>query len=152
MTRGFTPCATHPIPPSTRPAITPILPSMSRAGESTHRVGRGFEDLVAKHLGERGWTILDRNIRFGRREIDLVIRRGSVVAFVEVKGRRGPGYGHPLHAITWKKRREIAAVALWWIQRFGSADLVYRFDAVAVEPEGDGGFAIRHVEDAWRLE
>ena len=43
----------------------------------THDLGRGFEDLVASHLSARGWRILDRNVRFGRREIDLVIRRGG---------------------------------------------------------------------------
>jgi putative endonuclease len=74
------------------------------------------------------------------------------VAFVEVKGRAGPGFGHPLEAITWKKRREIAAVAQWWIQRFGEPGVCYRFDAVAVEPAQDGGFSVQHVEDAWRLD
>jgi putative endonuclease len=125
---------------------------MRASRRNTHALGRGFEDVVAKHLSERGWTILDRNVRFGRREIDLVIRRDRIVAFVEVKGRRGPGYGDPLEAITWKKRREIAAVALWWIQRFGSTGISYRFDAVAVERGRDGSLEIRHVEDAWRLD
>ena len=125
---------------------------MRPPAKSTHDVGRGFEDLVASHLSRAGWTILDRNVRFGRREIDLVIRRDRVVAFVEVKGRRGAGYGHPLHAITWKKRREIAAVALWWIQRFGEPGFVYRFDAVSVMRSSDGRVSLEHVEDAWRLE
>jgi putative endonuclease len=120
--------------------------------ESTHHLGRGFEDLVAAYLRERGWEILDRNVRFGRREIDLVALREKVVAFIEVKGRRGSGFGHPLEAITWRKRREIAAVALWWIQRFGQPELSYRFDAVAVERTGDGRLVVQHVEDAWRLE
>jgi putative endonuclease len=125
---------------------------VTRTGKSTHDLGRGFEELVATHLSERGWKILDRNVRFGRREIDLVVRRADVVAFVEVKGRRGPGFGHPLEAITWKKRREIAAVALWWIQRFGRPGLCYRFDAVAVERSEAGRLVLQHVEDAWRLE
>jgi putative endonuclease len=120
--------------------------------KSTHDVGRVYEDRVATYLSERGWRILGRNVRFGRREIDLVVRRADVVAFVEVKGRGGPGFGHPLEAITWKKRREIAAVALWWIQRFGEPGLCYRFDAVAVEPAKDGKLAVQHVEDAWRLD
>src|SRR5688572_1498598 len=125
---------------------------MPRPQKSTHDLGRGFEDMVADYLSGRGWKILDRNVRFGRREIDLVARRERVVAFIEVKGRRGPGYGHPLEAITWKKRREIAAVALWWTQRFGEPGLCYRFDAVAVERSADGRFSVKHVEDAWRLD
>jgi putative endonuclease len=125
---------------------------MSSSRKSTHDVGRAFEDRAAEYLSERGWRLLERNVRFGRREIDLVVRRANVVAFVEVKGRRGSGYGHPLEAITWKKRREIAAVALWWTQRHGEPELSYRFDAVAVERAPDGRLVVQHVEDAWRLE
>jgi putative endonuclease len=125
---------------------------MAGPRKSTHAVGRVYEERVASYLSDRGWRILDRNVRFGRREIDLVIRRADVIAFVEVKGRAGAGFGHPLEAITWKKRREIATVALWWIQRFGEPGLSYRFDAVAVEPARDGSLAFQHVEDAWRLD
>ena len=117
---------------------------------STHDIGRRFEDAVALELSRRGWRILARNVRFHRKEIDLVIQRGDLVAFVEVKGRTGDGYGHPLEAITWRKRREVESVARWWIERFGTPDLRYRFDAVAVEPGPNGTFVVTHVEDAWR--
>jgi putative endonuclease len=119
---------------------------------STHDLGRRFEDQVARHLEEKGWEILERNVRFGRKEVDLVARRGETVAFVEVKGRRGPAYGHPLHAITWRKRREIQTVALWWIQCRGQPEWTYRFDAVSVELSREGHALIHHVEDAWRVE
>jgi putative endonuclease len=109
------------------------------------------ESVAARHLEREGWSILHRNFRMGRKEIDLVARRGEVVAFVEVKSRAGSGYGHPLEAITWRKRREIQQVASSWVHRFGREGDVYRFDAVAVmwlpgrDPE------VEHVEDAWRL-
>jgi putative endonuclease len=117
---------------------------------STHDLGRHYEDEVARYLTERGWRILDRNVRFQRKEVDLVARLGDVVAFVEVKGRRGTGYGHPLEAITWRKRREIESVASWWVARFGEPGVLYRFDAVSVERTSDGGLLVRHLEDAWR--
>jgi len=87
----------------------------------------------------------------GRKEIDLVARRGEVVAFVEVKTRAGRGYGHPLEAITWKKRREIQQVAAAWVERYGRDGDVYRFDAVAVLVLGGGEPVVEHVEDAWRM-
>jgi putative endonuclease len=117
---------------------------------STHDVGRRFEEAAARYLSESGWEILDRNVRFQRKEVDLVIRRGALIAFVEVKGRGGPAYGHPLEAITWRKRLEIESVARWWMERFGEQGLSYRFDAVAVERRADGRLAITHIEDAWR--
>lgn len=95
--------------------------------------------------------MLHRNFRMGRKEIDLIARRDGLVAFVEVKTRAGHGYGHPLEAITWKKRREIQQVATAWIERHGRAGDCYRFDAVAVLVGGGAPPRIEHVEDAWRM-
>jgi putative endonuclease len=114
-------------------------------------LGDRGEQLAADHLARAGWTILHRNYRLGHKEIDLVARRGEVVAFVEVKTRAGRGYGHPLEAITARKRREVQAVAGAWIERFGADGDTYRFDAVAVLVEGGGEPLLEHVEDAWRM-
>lgn len=115
------------------------------------RLGPRGETAAARHLERAGWTIAARNYRAGRKEIDLIATRGGTVAFVEVKTRGGPGYGHPLEAITWKKRREIGQVAAHWISRFGRPDLEYRFDAVAVFGDDAGALRVEHVEDAWRM-
>lgn len=118
----------------------------------THSLGRRFEDIAAAWLEAAGWTVVDRNVRHRRREVDLVIRRREVVAFVEVKGRRGAGRGDPLDAITGAKRREIESVARWWVARHGGSDDVYRFDAVAVRASrNSGAVEVEHVEAAWRL-
>ena len=74
----------------------------------TAHVGDWGESLAADHLERAGWTILARNYRIGRNEIDLVARRGEVVAFVEVKTRATTTMGHPFESITEKKQREIA--------------------------------------------
>lgn len=95
--------------------------------------------------------ILCRNFRLGHKEIDIVARRGRVVAFVEVKTRTGLGYGHPLEAITRAQRREIARVATTWMARHGGRGDLYRFDAIAVLWAGGEQPLIEHVEDAWRL-
>jgi len=118
---------------------------------STHSRGREGEAAALLHLQSRGWTLLGRNVREGRREIDLIVARGPVVAFVEVKYRRGDGWGHPLEAITWRKRREIAHVARGWLRAHPHPGPVFRFDAVAVLGGPDGRMRVEHVEDAWRL-
>jgi putative endonuclease len=109
------------------------------------------ERLAARHLERRGWTILARNFRFHRKEIDLIARRGEVLAFVEVKSRRGTDFGHPLEAITWRKRREIHQVAEAWLRRGSQEPEVVRFDAVSVIWQDGEAPLIEHVEDAWRL-
>ncbi len=118
---------------------------------NTHQVGRRFEELAAEHLLASGWTILARNYRFGRKEIDLIVARGRTLAFVEVKGRRGDGYGHPLEAITWRKRREISHVARHWIHENGAGWSVIRFDAIAVWEVAGEHPTVEHTPDAWRL-
>lgn len=116
-----------------------------------HEFGRLCEALAADSLVAAGWCIVARNYRFGRREIDLIASRRRTVAFIEVKGRRGPGFGHPLEAITWRKRDEIRRVAEHWVARHGRAGQIYRFDAIAITTAPDGDPQIEHVEDAWRL-
>jgi putative endonuclease len=109
--------------------------------------------LAAEHLLGRGWRILARNYRFGRREVDLVVRRGDLVAFVEVKTRAGPGYGAPEEAVTRLKRREIEWVALDYLTRHRMGDVDVRFDVLSIVV-GTGGRVerVEHLEDAWRPE
>jgi putative endonuclease len=114
-------------------------------------LGDRGEEMAVQFLLRTGWHVLDRNFRMGRKEIDVIARRGEVVAFVEVKTRSGLGYGHPLEAITWKKRREIQQVAAAWIERKGRQGDIYRFDAVSVQVRGGGPPLIEHIEDAWRM-
>jgi putative endonuclease len=124
---------------------------LRRAGTTNKPLGDRGEQLAADYLARGGWTILHRNFRLGHREVDLVARRGEVVAFVEVKTRAGLGYGHPLESITAKKRREVQQVAAAWVERHGKDGDVYRFDAVSVLVRAGGEPVIEHVEDAWRM-
>lgn len=116
-----------------------------------HELGRRGEALAARHLEERGWRILARNYRAGPKEVDLVARRGDVLAFVEVKTRRGRAFGHPLDAITRKKRMEVTAGARGWLRAHPPPPgTIRRFDAVAVSVEPGGSVRVDHVRDAWR--
>jgi len=124
------------------------------SSESTyppHVLGRRAEALAARVLEARGWTVLALNYRWGRREVDLVVRRGSLIAFVEVKARAGAGYGPPEAAVTWKKRREIEAVAAEFLLRHRPGDVDIRFDVIAIQVDrGSGTVRLEHLEDAWR--
>lgn len=121
--------------------------------KSSKALGLRGENLAASFLVRSGYSIVQRNFRFKRREIDLIIRRGDLVAFVEVKARAGSGYGHPLEAITARKRREVERAAKAWVVRHGLPGLSYRFDAVAIqfEPSSSQDPVIEHIPGAWRL-
>jgi putative endonuclease len=113
-------------------------------------LGDRGEAIAAVFLERAGWEIVHRNFRIGRKEIDLVARRDGVVAFVEVKTRAGPGFGHPLEAVTLRKRREVQQVAQSWLTLHGRPDDVYRFDAIGVRIARAATPIVEHVEDAWR--
>ena len=113
------------------------------------------ERVAARWFAERGYAVLARRFRSGHRDLDLVVARDGVVAFVEVKARRGPGYGGPLAAVHWRKRRELVRSAQVWVARHGRAGQAYRFDVFGVlvgrSPGGRAVVRVRHLEDAFQV-
>src|SRR5690606_2608835 len=73
--------------------------------------GRAGEERAARHLVARGYEILDRNWRCPQGELDIVAERGGMLCFIEVKTRRGLGFGHPFEAIDERKRRRLWRLA-----------------------------------------
>ncbi|HKJ02324.1 MAG TPA: YraN family protein [Longimicrobiales bacterium] len=125
----------------------------NRSDHAPHALGRWGEARAARFLEARGWTVLARNYRFGRREVDLVVRRADLVVFVEVKTRAGALYGAPLEAVTRLKRREIEAVAAHFLRHHGLDGAQVRFDALGIVVRREGPrptVEIEHVADAWR--
>jgi len=113
-------------------------------------MGLEGEEIAQEYLLARGWRILAHRFRMGRLEIDLVARRGSTVAFVEVKTRFGAAFGSPLEAVTALKRREITKVAHAWVDRHGQEAYTYQMDVIGVTMTRSGPPRIQHVEDAFR--
>jgi len=116
--------------------------------------GRAAEAAAAQQLTRDGWTVLGRNVRVGRGELDLIVRRGNVLAFVEVKARRSAAFGAPEDAVGARKRRQVARLAeLWlasrpWALR-GVGDV--RFDIVAVDASTHPA-RVRHLPGAFTLD
>ncbi|MDB4900233.1 MAG: protein yraN, partial [Gemmatimonadetes bacterium] len=99
---------------------------------ATQAFGELGERIAERWLRERGWRILQRRFRSGHRDIDLVVERSGLVAFVEVKARRGDGFGGPVEAVNWRKQKELGRSARIWIDRHGRPRQAYRFDVVGV--------------------
>ena len=114
-----------------------------------HRRGLAGERLALAYLTSCGWQIEAHRFRAGRHDVDLVVRRGSLVAFVEVKTRSDETFGSPLEAIGWQKRRAITRAAEVWRLRHGRPGDEYRFDVVTVACSGPER-RVEHIVDAWR--
>jgi putative endonuclease len=116
------------------------------------RRGIWGEMAAMKFLISQGWEVEAHRFRLGRHDLDLVIRRGSLIAFVEVKTRHSAVCGTAVQSVSALKRHILGRVAMLWRLRFGRAGDTYRFDVVAVRDLGRGRYEVEQVEDAWRLQ
>lgn len=114
--------------------------------------GRAAEGAVARYLERRGCQLIARNFRGKHGEIDLIIRDGSSLAFVEVKARKA-GTEASLYAVDRRKQRRILAVALEYVARHRLHGVPLRFDTAAVSLDSDGHpCRLRYIRGAFDAE
>jgi putative endonuclease len=111
-----------------------------RAAEAA---GRRGERIAGWWLRLKGWRILDRRVRTPAGEVDLVAKRGALIAFVEVKTRRTSGELDL--AIDQRRLARVAAAAEYLMARYATAGEDIRVDVLLVAP----GQVPRHLENAW---
>ena len=122
---------------------------LRRGGHLSKRAsGAWGEDLALRYLTDRGYQLVERNYRTRYGELDLVLRQGTTLVFVEVKLRRGTGYGDPLEAVTPRKQAAIRSLARQYLAQRAPAFEDARFDVVGILASG-GEPRIVHVEDAF---
>jgi putative endonuclease len=102
--------------------------------------GRQGEELAAHHYESLGFTVLDRNYRCSEGEIDVVVGRGHLIIFCEVKTRRSSRWGEPSEAVGWRKQQRLRRLAACWLADRRPDHREVRFDVVSVvvgeaEPE-----------------
>jgi putative endonuclease len=91
------------------------------------------ERRAARWYRLRGWRILGTNVWAGGNELDLIVRRGRNLRFVEVKEKRGSRYGDPIEAVGDEKQRRVRRAAETWLAARPELDgLAVGFDVVAV--------------------
>jgi putative endonuclease len=114
------------------------------------QAARSGERIAEEFLLLCGLEVVDRNVRVGRGEIDLVARERDTLVFVEVKFRTGSAFGGPLAAVSGKKREDVARAATGWLARRGLLGHAERFDVVGLtwSPSGPE-LRVEHVPNAW---
>jgi putative endonuclease len=114
--------------------------------------GRRGEALAEAHLIAKGYHLLARRFRLRNGEIDLVMRDGPTIVFVEVRRRSGSRGGDPFESIGVRKRHHLIRSARLFLAFNRMDDSPCRFDAVAVTAAGDGAPVIEHRIDAFRAD
>ena len=113
---------------------------------SKQQVGTRGEDLACAELTRQGLTIVERNWRCSVGELDIVAVEGATLVFCEVKSRTGLGFGDPLEAITWAKRRTLRQLAAIWMRDHCVRTSSIRIDAIGVLLLPRQEPTIRHVK------
>ena len=102
------------------------------------RLGNVGEEIAARELTRRGYTVRERNWRCPEGELDLVAEQGETLVFVEVRTRRGDRFGTPEESITLAKRAHLIAAAQAYLLAHSLQDHDWRIDVVAVEMSAQG--------------
>ena len=125
------------------------MPGISR--NQLGPVGRAGEDIAAEYLKKNGYTIIGRNVKIGRTDIDIICSDEKHVVFVEVKARsynpslKNTLYGSPSAAVTYKKKKNILSAAYTWL-RENRTGLYPRIDVIEVILERtDSGFRLNKI-------
>ena len=109
---------------------------------------RHWAEAIARDaLLARGWRLVDANAVVRGGELDLVMRQGRTLVFVEVRQRRTARYGDAAESLTATKRHRLRRAARAWTRaRYGRLDLPMRIDAVLVHGVASS-FVLEHLED-----
>lgn len=110
---------------------------------SKMQTGSDGESAAANYLISRGYQVMERNYRYGRAEIDLIVKRDNWLVFIEVKTRSRSDFGFPEEFVDHAKEELILMAAENYIYRINWEGNV-RYDIVAIL-NGE----IMHFEDAF---
>ncbi len=115
---------------------------------ATKEIGDKGEDIAAKYLQEKGYTLLQRNYRLRIGEIDLIAEKQGVLVFCEVKRSRFQGQSHPELRVNHDKQVKLARCAQAFIADRSPSFESCRFDVIAVKTQR-GRNVVEHFENAF---
>ena len=110
-------------------------------------LGKKGEQLAIDYLVKKGYTILDKNWRFQKAEVDIIAQKEETLAVVEVKTRSSIDFGSPQDFVNPKKiKLLVSAIDEYVVSK--NLDVDVRFDIIAIVHENKN-FIIEHLEDAF---
>lgn len=109
-----------------RHAPLPLIPKAS-----TKETGDRAEAIAAAELERRGFTIIGRNVRVGRLELDIIAQRGKLIVFCEVRARIADTIA-PYESIDRAKIERLRRAALGWLTQRSGPRVDVRFDVASI--------------------
>mgnify|MGYP005843129809 CR=1 FL=1 len=101
---------------------------------ATKQTGNSGENFAVELLKSKGYTIIKRNYRFGKGEIDIIAKDPNEegLVFVEVKSRNSLEFGHPIDSITPNKIKQIKRIAELYLYENDIKETLCRFDVITI--------------------
>ena len=113
-----------------------------------NETGARGEQIAVDHLINKGYTILERNWRHRRTEIDVIAKHGDILIFVEVKTRSDDYFGEPASYADDKKMKRLSSGATVYMNQINH-DWEVRFDIIGVLIKGPQRVEVKHYEDVF---
>jgi len=121
---------------------------MSGKASRRRELGDRGETIAANYLKQRGYELLETNYRCPWGEVDLILREGDCLVFVEVRARTGDAFGTPAESVTYVKRERLVATAETYLQALEVMPKEWRIDLVSIVFAGAGGRPrVEHVKN-----
>ncbi len=112
-----------------------------------YRIGRRGENMAEAYFKRKNYRILERNFRAGRAEVDLIVCKGALLVFVEVKTRSSLNFGFPETMLSPSQADRILGAADIYIRDINWSGAV-RFDIISVVIRGPHS-ELCHFKDAF---
>jgi putative endonuclease len=112
-----------------------------------NELGKKGEQLAVDFLLEKGYTIVERNYRFDKAEVDIIAKLKDILAIVEVKTRTGTDFGNPQDFVKPKQIQRLVKAVDEYV-KVNSLDVEIRFDIIAIVKEKQQ-FKLEHLENAF---
>ena len=112
-----------------------------------NELGKKGEQLAVDFLIGKGYTIVERNYRFDRAEVDIIARKGAILSIVEVKTRSTSDFGDPQDFVKPKQIKNLVKAVNEYVNE-NVLDVEVQFDIIAIV-KNKGNFDIEHIQDAF---
>ncbi|MBR2206012.1 MAG: YraN family protein [Prevotella sp.] len=118
---------------------------------ATHNeLGKWGEDLAADYLQRKGYTIIERDWKSGKRDLDIIAQDGNVIVFVEVKTRRNRLFGEPEESVDYHKLQNLQQAISHYV-KFKHIRQEIRFDIISIVGTVGTDPDIQHIQDVTLL-
>jgi putative endonuclease len=111
-----------------------------------NKLGQQYEQLALEYLQQQGLQPIQQNFQCKAGEIDLVMRDGDSIVFIEVKYRASSAFGGAAAAVTASKQQKLLRASRWYLQQYRLTNQPCRLDVVAIE--GQPPYQLQWIKNA----